>query len=99
MDSRKGLRVFTLKSIPLEAGFQIDALLLLEAHNCHVLFLGRILDTDIVLVVLEAVFEGWALDDLALHHDVELCVLLLAFHDFDANPLAEDCKADYGEEE
>lgn len=80
--------LFPFDSVSFEPGLQVDALLLLEPHDCHVLLLGSILDADVVLVVLETVFEGGTLYDLTLHHDVELSVLFFALHDFYADPLA-----------
>ena len=59
-----------IEALPLQPGLHLLALLLLEADDRHVLFLARVLHADIVLVVVQAILEGRALQNLALHHDV-----------------------------
>lgn len=99
LDSGQDRCISALKSVPFKPGLQIDALLLLQPHDCHILLLRCILYANVVLVVLEAVFEGWTLYDLSLHHDVKLRVLFFAFHDFNADPLAQDCEPNDREKE
>lgn len=99
LDSGQQRCISTLKSVPFKPGLQIDALLLLQPHDCHILLLRCILYANVVLVVLEAVFEGWTLYDLSLHHDVKLRVLFFALHDFNTDPLAQDCEPNDREKE
>ena len=48
------------------------------------------MDADVALVVLQAVLKGRAFKDLPLHHNVQPRVLVLALHESDREPLAED---------
>lgn len=86
-------------AISLEPRLHVLALLLLKPHYCHVFFLGGVLHANIVLVVLQAFLEGGALQDLPLHHDIKLRLLVLCYTQFHSDPLAEGKSHHHQEQE
>lgn len=74
-------------SFPLDHRLHIYSLLLFEALNSHVFLLRGILNTDIVLVVYQAILESLTLQNLTFHRDFEPGILSLALWYSDLYPL------------
>ena len=72
MDASLVIEAFTLQPC-----LHLLALLFLKADDRHVFFLACVLHADVVFVVVQAILEGGALQDLALHHDVKLRLRVL----------------------